>query len=119
MHGLEEWRDIPDFIGLYQASTFGNIRSLPRNGTLGRVLSFGYVNGYACAWLSKNNVVRKWRVHRLVAMAFLPTDDLSLIVNHKDRDRANNCVENLEWLTYAGNTAHWRADDALKDEMAF
>lgn len=49
------------------------------------------------------------KVHRLVATRFIPTDDFSLTVNHKNGDRLNNSVDNLEWMTNSQNLQHsWR-----------
>jgi hypothetical protein len=62
--------------------------------------------GYLRVGLSKDNKHRKFLVHRLVAEAFLLKIDDKKIVNHKDGDKTNNHVSNLEWCTYGENLRH-------------
>jgi len=52
---------------------------------------------------------KNFSVHRLVAMTFIPTDDISLDVNHKNRNGCDNRLENLEWLTHKQNMEHYSA----------
>lgn len=82
--------------GLYQVSNYGNVRSLYFSKV--RLLSQFNVKGYLCVYLyDKNHTKKKWYVHRLVASAFLPNLDNLPEVNHKDENKSNNCVDNLEW----------------------
>ena len=60
-------------------------------------------NGYATITLIKNKSPNYYRIHRLVAEAFIPNPDTLPLVNHKDENRLNNCVNNLEWCTYKYN----------------
>lgn len=101
--------------GLYEVSSFGNVRSLARM-TLGRwgkmKLSPGGnltaerpSNGYLRVQLSKEGTKKHQLVHRLVGKAFIKSNGKPHI-NHKDSDRANNHVGNLEWCTPRENTAH-------------
>lgn len=60
-------------------------------------------NGYLQVDLYKNGKVAKFTVHRLVAMAFIPNPKNLPEINHKDEDKTNNCVENLEWCTHKYN----------------
>ena len=103
----EIWRDIKDYEGLYQVSNLGRIRSFDRwvkskNGSIricrGRILK-PYTNkdGYLCVVLSKNNKQKTFRVNRLVAQAFLDNPNNLPQVNHKDENKQNNNVENLEF----------------------
>ncbi len=64
------------------------------------------MDGYLTAKLSKNGVSRRVPVHRLVAEAFIENLDNLKEVNHKDYDRANNAVENLEWISHADNVRY-------------
>ena len=108
------WKDIPGYQGFYQASNEGEIKSLSRivKHNLGgdkilreRVLK-GYVNkyGYRRVELSKNGTSKQYSEHRLIALTFLGESDLT--VNHKDGNKLNNNIDNLEYLSGADNTKH-------------
>lgn len=100
----EVWKDIPGYEGLYQVSNLGRVKSLPRNTTRGKVLSLqNQQNGYFCVCLCKNGVSKRENVHRIVAEAFLPHSDSNNVVNHKDENKHNNKVTNLEWTTQKYN----------------
>lgn len=73
-------------------------------------------NGYRRVVLSKNNKYHNFLVHRLVAEAFIPNPENKPCVNHKDLNRENNCVENLEWVTYKENNNY--ADHGSKNGTA-
>lgn len=113
---MEEWRDIKGYEGLYQVSNIGNVRSVThttvhRDGKVvryeGKTLTpHNGDNGYKCVNLSKNGLVNLANVHRLVAETFLPKDDGKNVVNHKDGNKHNNTVENLEWVTCSENSKH-------------
>ena len=64
--------------------------------------------GYKFVWLYKNNKGHRRYVHRLVAEAFIPNPESKKTVNHKDGDKSNNHVTNLEWATYKENNDHAR-----------
>ena len=96
----EIWRDIVGYEGLYKVSNFGRIKSLPRNGTVKyeRLLRQKVSNkGYCIVALSKHNKTKYKRVHRLVAEAFLDNAKDLPLINHKDENKLNNYVDNLEW----------------------
>ena len=104
----EIWKDIKGFEGLYQVSNLGRVRSLTRNRRgrnnapnpiQGRILKLETLSGYERAHLFKNNKGKYFLVHRLVANAFIPNPDNLPQVNHKDEDKTNNRVDNLEWCT--------------------
>lgn len=110
----EEWRDIPGYEGLYQVSSIGRVKSLPRetltkDGWYQRVKG-GLMrqqlcsNGYGFYPLSKDGKVKLSLTHRLVLEAFVGESDLE--VNHKDGDKTNNCLENLEYVTRRENQLH-------------
>lgn len=96
----EIWKDIDGYEGLYQVSNVGRVRSLRRNIILKSKIER---NGYERVRLSVNNIPKDYSVHRLVANAFIPNPNNYPIVNHKDENRTNNCVENLEWCTQEYN----------------
>lgn len=100
----EIWKDIEGFEGLYQVSSFGNIKSLTRILSDGRkweekILQQETNHGYKRVTLAKNTVNKRYRVHRLVAQAFLPNPNGYGIINHKDENKSNNHVNNLEWCS--------------------
>lgn len=108
----EVWKDIKEYEGLYQVSTFGRVRSLDRlddaNRRLtGKILKGGKcTNGYLKVSLSKDSIVSQQIIHRLVAQAFIPNPENKSDVNHIDENKTNNRVDNLEWSTRKENINH-------------
>lgn len=108
---VEEWRDIKGFEGCYQVSNLGRVKSLERERRLGhsikivpeRFLRPGKSKGYMRVVLVDRDIKRNVFVHRLVAEAFLTNPDNLPQVNHKDENRENNSVSNLEWVTAKEN----------------
>lgn len=101
--------------GCYQISNLGRVKSLARqveragyNRKLQTHILSPYKShyGYLCVTLMKNGKHTYKRVHRLVAEAFIPNPKNKRCVNHKDGDKTNNCVDNLEWATHQENTIH-------------
>ena len=103
---MEIWKDIEGYEGLYQISNLGRVRSLARATTSGKVLKQMKKHGYMNVCFSKNNVDKYFRVHRLVALAFIPNPENKPTVNHIDGNKANNNVSNLEWATHSENETH-------------
>lgn len=112
----EIWKDIPEFEGYYQISTFGRCQSLGRtitqkNGIVkyinGKVKSaISHNSGYLQYSISKDGIVKKFLAHRLVALAFIPNPDNKETVNHKNGDKEDNNKSNLEWSDYSENNSH-------------
>lgn len=112
----EIWKDIQGFEGRYQVSDAGRVKSLVRvieqpgrfGGVLRRTMPGAVMtprpatNGYLRVQLGRG---REYLIHRLVAAAFIP-GDTTLQVNHKNGDRADNSVANLEWATCSDNHRH-------------
>lgn len=111
---MEQWRDIKGYEGLYQVSNLGNIKSLTRvqcyayanKGRRYRVTKEQLLipaptgeNHYLCVTLYKDGKKRTKAIHRLVAETFIPNPFNLTQVNHKDEDKSNNSVSNLEWCT--------------------
>lgn len=96
----EEWREIPGWGGRYQVSNLGRVKSIYRNGK-SRVLSpnVNCRRGYLSVNLYDNAREKRYYVHRLVATAFIPNPERFPQVNHKDENKANNNVANLEWCS--------------------
>lgn len=106
----EIWKDIDGYEGLYQISNYGRVKSLARytvqNHYLNEKFLKGYdnSNGYWYYDLYDSNCKRKKKsAHVLVANAFIPNPDNLPQVNHKDEDKYNNYVGNLEWCTQKYN----------------
>lgn len=114
----EIWKDVVGWEGLYQVSSYGRVKSFRKREP--RLLSTCVgTHGYCVVLLHDGNGQRKnERVHRLVAQAFIPNPNNYPYINHKDEDKTNNQVENLEWCTPKYNlnygTAIKRRSEAIK-----
>ena len=108
MEQQEIWKDIEGFEGLYQISNLGRVYSLGgrimgrmnnRYKNKPRFIKPHMRNGYSHACLKKDGKQYHLKIHRLVAMAFIPNPNNLPFINHKDENKTNNTVENLEWCT--------------------
>jgi hypothetical protein len=108
---VEEWKDIEGFEQFYCVSNIGRVKSLNRVTQDGRHLKGALMTcskgktGYRFVKLRKSGKVQVY-VHRLVAQAFIGVIPEGYNVNHKDGNKANNCVTNLEIVTCSENTIH-------------
>lgn len=105
---MEIWKDVPGYVGLYQVSNLGNIRSLSKKrGWLQLRCRLMKVrknkHGYLQVHLMNGNNRKTFNVHRLVANAFIPNPDNKPYVDHIDGVRYHNFVENLRWCTQKEN----------------
>lgn len=107
----EEWKEIKDYEN-YEVSDFGRVR---RNGKI--LKPWKNRKGYLHVDLSKNGIRRAVKVHRLVAQAFLPNPQNLPCVNHKDENKINNTVDNLEWCTYEYNNNYSKAKPVLQYDL--
>ena len=92
---------------MYQISNLGKIKSLynyKRDGT--NILKPKIKHGYYQIGLRKNSIRKFYNVHRLVAQAFIPNPNNLPCVNHKDENKLNNNINNLEWCTIAYNNTY-------------
>lgn len=101
----EEWKPIVGYEDRYEVSNYGRVRSLPVKSRTkyfcGRVLVLMTDKlGYKIVNLSR----KTYKVHRLVAKAFIDNPNNYICVNHKDEDKSNNKVDNLEWCTHKYNS---------------
>lgn len=102
---MEEWKPIDGTNGKYEVSNFGRVRT---NGKRPGLLTLTkQPSGYRYAMIAlSNGKQRNCRVHRLVAQYFLLNPDNMNEVNHKDGNKDNNHVSNLEWCTRSHNVKH-------------
>lgn len=113
MRTNEVWKPIPKYEGIYQVSNFGRVKSLNRwvtckNGNRQRrkerILKLRKNRGgYLIVGLHQHGEMNTFKVHRLVAQAFVPNPNHYSQVNHKDENKMNNKMENLEWCTVKYN----------------
>lgn len=111
---FEEWRPVRGFEDRYRVSSFGNVMSILRydvnartyRACSDRMASNPHSTGCLVVNLWRNNKYKSFRIHRLVAEAFLPNPENKKTVNHKDGDKTNNKLENLEWATHSENIQH-------------
>ena len=102
------WKDIKGYEGKYQISNKGRVRSLDYKGTKKKKLLKASTNkeGYIQIRLYKNGKGKTYFVHRLVAEAFILNPNNYPVVNHKDENKSNNSVDNLEWCTVEYNNTY-------------
>lgn len=120
---MENWKSISGYEDLYEVSDTGLVRSLNYNHT-GKIKNLKLNrkrDGYLQVMLCKDGKVKMMYVHRLVASAFIPNPQNLYTVNHKNEDKRNNNVSNLEWMTSADNnnygTRNKRVADALSKQV--
>ena len=100
MEDIEIWKKINNYEN-YEVSSLGNVR----NKNTGRILKPGIIGGYYCVGLS-NIKTKTFSVHRLVALTFIENPENKTDVNHKDKNKLNNNLVNLEWNTSKENNTH-------------
>jgi len=104
----EIWEDIEEYEG-YQISSIGNIKSISgkfkskKDKLLSRRID---KDGYVICAIYKNQKRKDFKIHRLVAKAFIPNPENKSMVNHKDGIKDHNWVDNLEWCTQGENEKH-------------
>lgn len=104
---VEEWRDVVGYEGLYKVSSHGRIKSYHARYKKPRILKTSMTTtGYRKVELAKNKVKKSYKIHRLVAEAFIPNEENKPYINHLDSNPLNNNVDNLEWCTQKENMIH-------------
>ncbi len=122
----EQWRPVPEFEGIYEASNQGRVRSLDRivsrsDGAKqpwrGRVLK-GTLDpwGYPCVTLHRSGKSYTRRVHRVIAATWFGPRGEDIQINHIDGDKANNAIRNLEYVTQSENVQHAYANGMMARE---
>jgi hypothetical protein len=94
------WKDIDGFEGLYEANANGSVR---RKGKIEELKGFVNKDGYVIICLSKDGKPYKLRRNRIIASTFLSNPNSYPCVNHKDENKTNDSVDNLEWCTFKYN----------------
>jgi len=111
----EIWKDIPEYEDFYQVSTKGRVRSLntPHKVWYGSYIKKGRIlkadisrSGYKRVTFSKYGITKRFCVHKLVLLTFVPNPENKPQGNHLDGNKLNNCLENLEWCTESENATH-------------
>ena len=121
---MEVWKDIPGYEGLYQVSDMGRIKRIAgykKRNKWGSytILPEKYMkssfdkDGYLRIGLAKDRERKTYHVHRLVALAFLPNPNNYPQINHKDENKQNNAVDNLEWCTCSYNINYGTRNDKI------
>lgn len=120
---VEVWRSVVGYMDLYEVSNLGRVRSLERYYTQrngysyhmnGCIMSpFDTKDGYKAVRFRANGTRKTFRVHRLVAEAFVPNPDNLPVVNHKDENKTNNCADNLEWCSVDYNLHYGTSSERL------
>jgi hypothetical protein len=110
---MEVWKDIPELNGKYQCSNYGRIRRINKDH---RCNKYKYLN-LQCTkdgYYSVNpTLAYRKRVHRIVAELFIENKENKKYINHKDLDKKNNHVNNLEWVTPSENSQHAQDNNRL------
>ncbi|MGE8207823.1 NUMOD4 motif-containing HNH endonuclease [Heyndrickxia sp. NPDC080065] len=111
---IEIWKDILGYVGLYQISNLGRVKSVQRKVPFyggfrtypEKIKVLEDLKGYKRVNLYKNSKLKKFLVHRLVAETLLGEQDETMQVNHINGITSDNRVENLEWTTVQENAHH-------------
>lgn len=117
---VEEWKDVVGYEGLYKVSNLGRVKSLKKNGVAHDKLLRAFDLrglGYMSVRLSKDNKGKTHKVHRLVAQAFIQNPNNLPQVNHKDENKSNNFVYNLEWCDNSYNINYGTRNDKMASKL--
>lgn len=114
-HDIEDWKIVDGHGWDYWVSSHGRVMSF--KGRYPLMLSPGTKSGYPMVNLVRNGVQKSTCIHRIVASAFLKNPNLLPVVNHKDGDKNNNHVSNLEWCTYSVNNKHAHDTGLIKQKV--
>ena len=123
----EIWLPIEGYENLYEVSNLGRVRRLEsfvtntngvRRKVPGKILKPGTARGYLIVNLSKNGISRPFLIHRIVSTAFLPNPDNLPQVNHRDENKQNNSVENLEWCSAKDNNNYGTRNKRISEKRS-
>lgn len=113
-NNIEMWKPVVGYEGLYEVSNFGRVRSLKRTrkgkcesecGVKERILKQSeHTKGYLVCGLSKDGKLKYFKVHRLVAEAFIPNPDNKPCIDHINACKSDNRVDNIRWVSHKENS---------------
>jgi hypothetical protein len=121
----EIWKDVVGFEGLYKVSNLGNVIGIGKSWVCGMYDSIIVkpesirkqstdTGGYKQVWLCKDGKAKNYLVHRLVAKTFLENPENKKDINHKNGNKTDNGLDNLEWCTRSENVLHAFKNDLKK-----
>lgn len=115
----EIWKDVVGYEKLYEVSNLGNVRSLHWYGgeKVVELKKIKHPMGYLAVSLSRKGKCKRYLIHRLVADAFIPREPNKEFVNHKDENKTNNQVQNLEWCNKSYNQLYSMALHPERKEL--
>jgi len=119
---MEVWKDIPEYEGIYQASTQGRIKNSNGLILVQRYDKDGYNRITLTKHIGNKKVLKTYRTHQIIALTFIKTIENKMCVNHKDENKANNVVSNLEWCDrkynniYSKNIKHNKKREVINLE---
>ena len=115
LENKEIWKDCKGYEGKYQVSNFGRVWNVNNQKYLKPWISKG--GYYLVNLMSKNGKIKHELIHRLVAIAFIDNPCNYPQVNHKDEDKTNNCVDNLEWCDCKYNNNYGTARERGRETL--
>ena len=113
----EIWKDIIGYEGIYMISNYGNVFSM--NNNKNKILKpIMDKDGYLTINLCNNGTRKKYRIHRLVAESFIENKEKKKTVNHKDENKKNNKVTNLEWFSFYENNNYGSHNEKISKSLS-
>lgn len=107
-------KDVVGYEGLYAVTSCGKVWSYKYKKFLKPKADR---NGYLFVTLCKNYKMKNYKIHRLVAMAYIPNPENLPQINHKDENKTNNCLQNLEWCNAKYNSNYGTRNDKVSNSL--
>ena len=118
---MEDWKEIAGYDGKYLINKKGEVMSLQYKGTHHPRILHSHIDqyGYVRVTLCKKGKHKRYGVHRLVALAFLPNPLNLPQINHIDEDKTNNNLDNLEWCNSSYNINYGQRNQLISEKRAY